>query len=511
VSVLCAEFITGVRVLLDVDATKLHDHPVLKNEKFSKIIFNFPHIGGKMKIHLNRALLKRFFQSASEMVTMEGRILVTLCKGQGGTRVDRPVRRWDDTWQVVEMAGHGNLVLVSVEQFRNDIFPKYTSVGYRGGGTAFHTDGALVHVFSKRELLYPSTEVETLLDLKDQVLQTNFGNVICESVYVAKYRNNPFQMEGSAVHYLNKQLKAFVETLCFKVRQISDADVPLHAELPTGGPVCHIDGQGFECSLRHSLLDIMDDVLKLWNQAADEIIMFPGVVFNAVGTDFSFPPLSCHVLLLGNELSGVIEQYIRRMLQKFKKDVTWLSVSHFENVEECSHKFTSGKNIFVKNNTLSDVTVKVAQEFSLALENSSESSFITVNLVHLDQLSELLFDIDNWRQLWARGSCVVFDKNIPMLKHSCFESLAYTHDICFSESPTFSVMKFYSILWQTAADIITNVEFLNLYESPYGWKSHCYRITYQSFDKALSKQKAFNVQETVIGKMLCVKLGVSIR
>jgi hypothetical protein len=346
--------------------------------------------------------------------------------------------------------------------------------------------------------------------LEDQTLQTKFGNITCGSVYGMKYRDNPFVMEGSAVHYLSEEFKTFVETACAKVRHISDTDIPLHTKLPAVGPVCYAEEQGFECSLRHSLLDVLDEVLKLWNQASDEIIVFPGLVFNEVGTDFSCPPLSCHVLLLGS-VCGVSEQYIRRLLQTFKKDVMYVSVSHCENLAEFGHSFNYGKNILIKNGISSDVTVKVAQEFSLTVEGSGELSCVSVSVVHLDQLSELLFDIGNWRQLWAPKSCVLFDNNIPFLSFACFESLAYTYDICFTESPAFSVDKFYSILWQTAADIITNVEFLNLYESPSGWRSHCYRITYQSFDKALSKQKAIDIQETVIGKMMCVKLGVSIR
>jgi GTP-binding protein len=504
-------FLAGVRVLLDVDATKLDEHFVLRYEQFSKIIFNFPHIGGKMKIHLNRVLLKNFFESASKLVTLDGRILVSLCKGQGGTKVDEPIRRWDDTWQVVEMAAYGELVLVSVKKFRNDMIPKYSSIGYRGGGSAFHIDGALVHVFSKREPLYPSMEVETLLQcLKSQVLRTKFGNIVSNSVYPMKYRNSPFEMEGSAMHYLSEQLKAFLETLCDKVRYISDADVPLHTELAVGGPVCYNDDQKVECSLRHSLFDVLDEVLKLWNEAHDKIIVFPGLIFNDLGADFSCPPLSCHILLLGDELSGVTEQCIKRMLKLFQKDAMYISVSHFEMAAEFNHRVTANKNIFI-NISQSEVPIEVAQEFSLTVENSGVSRHILASVINLDHLSKLLFDVNNWRQLWAQESHVVFDKNIPLLNHSCFESLAYTHDISFFESPAFSLAKFYGILWQIAGDIITNVEFLNMYQSPEGWRSLCYRITYQSFDKALSRTKAIRIQKDVIGKVLCAELGISIR
>lgn len=499
-------------MLLDVDATKLGDHSVLSNEKFSKIIFNFPHVGGKMKIHLNRALLKRFFQSSSELVTLEGRVLVSLCKGQGGTSIDKPVRRWDDTWQVVEMAAHGNLVLVCVEKFRNDIFPKYTSVGYRGGSSAFNIDGALVYVFSKREPLYPSLQVETLVQcLGGEVLQTNFGNFVCQSVYNIKYRNSPFEMKGSAVHYLCEQLKTFAETIYARVRHISDVDVPLHTELPSGGPLCYNEGQGFECSLRHSLLDVLDQVLQLWKQASDDVIMFPGLVFNNMGTDFYCPPLSCHVLLLGHEFQDVTEHYLRRMLDTCKKGAMYISVADLKTAAEFQYRFTSGKDVFIRNDKLSHKPVKVAQEFSFTVESRGGFTCTSLAVIYLDKLSELLFDIDNWRQLWARESNVVLNENIPLFKHSCFDSRAYTFDICFSESSKFSVVEFYNILWQVAADIIIDVEFLNVYESPAGWRSYCYRITYQSFERALSREKAIIIHEAVIGRVLCVKLEVSIR
>ena len=68
-------------------------------------MFNFPHIGGKMKIHKNRELLFNFFKSSSKKLTNYGTICVSLCEGQSGTSVDKP-RVWNDTWQLINQSSN---------------------------------------------------------------------------------------------------------------------------------------------------------------------------------------------------------------------------------------------------------------------------------------------------------------------------------------------------------------------------------------------------------------------
>ena len=51
----------GIEVFYEVDATALHTNQNINQRKFDNLVFNFPHIGGKSKIDLNRTLLKEFF------------------------------------------------------------------------------------------------------------------------------------------------------------------------------------------------------------------------------------------------------------------------------------------------------------------------------------------------------------------------------------------------------------------------------------------------------------------
>ncbi|XP_063850295.1 uncharacterized protein LOC135094256 isoform X1 [Scylla paramamosain] len=142
----------GVKVVLGVDATRLHLHPVIRHLRFTHIVFNFPHVGGKMRIDLNRKLLREFFQSAVEVLECGGHVVVTLCGGQAGVPPDPVVRRWDDSWKVVLMASYADLVLRSIQKFSPDSFPGYTATGYRSLEKTFCQDGALMFMFQVCEL-----------------------------------------------------------------------------------------------------------------------------------------------------------------------------------------------------------------------------------------------------------------------------------------------------------------------------------------------------------------------
>ena len=71
------------------------------------------------------------FLSAADAIHPSGSVCVTLCKGQGGTPMDQPIRLWADSWQVVAMATYADLVLCKVEPFDAHLYSAYSATGYR--------------------------------------------------------------------------------------------------------------------------------------------------------------------------------------------------------------------------------------------------------------------------------------------------------------------------------------------------------------------------------------------
>lgn len=71
------------------------------------------------------------FFSARKVLEDHGHIFVTLCRGQGGTEIEKTKRKWCDTWQVVSLAASASLILTRVKFFDAKEFETYECTGFR--------------------------------------------------------------------------------------------------------------------------------------------------------------------------------------------------------------------------------------------------------------------------------------------------------------------------------------------------------------------------------------------
>ncbi|XP_072049649.1 ferredoxin-fold anticodon-binding domain-containing protein 1 homolog [Amphiura filiformis] len=217
----------GAEVLYGIDATKLHEMAALQGKKFDAIIFNFPHIGRKASIKMNRQLLKDFFISCSHLLSGNGRVLVSLCNGQGGTPVDSPQREWNNSWQIVAMATYGSFILTEAMPFTSAFPGEYSNTRYRGQNKGFHADGAVTHIFEKG---LPLTLLYTKLN-QVTVTATAQGNGTC-SVQLPDelnhFKNRHLLNEtGHPLHQFTSQLISQLRAQVPDLQELPSSSLPL--------------------------------------------------------------------------------------------------------------------------------------------------------------------------------------------------------------------------------------------------------------------------------------------
>ena len=116
----------GVTVKGRVDATNLRE---TVGGKFDSIIWNFPHTGTgpRPKIAANhRRLLNKFFASAREVITLNGKVYVTMKK-----------TRYYKSWRIEEQANDQGFELAGstvkeIEDFQR-AYPGYTPIMTKSG------------------------------------------------------------------------------------------------------------------------------------------------------------------------------------------------------------------------------------------------------------------------------------------------------------------------------------------------------------------------------------------
>ncbi|XP_075377329.1 ferredoxin-fold anticodon-binding domain-containing protein 1 isoform X2 [Mycteria americana] len=516
----------GAEVVFSVDCTKLKDYFLPEKREFDCIYFNFPHCGRKAGVVKNRELLAHFFHSSAEVLTEEGEVHVALCNGQGGTPADQPRREWHNSWQIVAVAAGAGFILSNVHPFKAETIHGYKCTGYRG----FLELNSNHPVRTVKEKL--TAELSQAFPLQDidycvSLLHQGHLNGVCHS--------NIFWiiLSPEETQSTEEMSNGLANAVSFShVDFCRDTDKNGWVNVQEG---CHISKQ---YCLRPSLLPYAQAVIQRGAFSPGTLHVLSGPVFRkCLITPYSVPVFHEMVLVCASN-RGTENSCIQMLVNNIKTSIHSLhqTVSSFKlniNLQEAMSFETTELNDFAAfESQLGKIQYFICMEIDtsgscekgscVGIIRTAHYELVSSELVvvfaslNLDLLAMLICGISDWRMLWT--SDTRFLSQFPRGELRLFKSFSlyppsYVHDVSFwvPDGEQFDEVAFHTIARRVSGEMVISIQLIDSFQqSETGRKSLCYRLTFQSCDKALSRQEVAEMQ-LLFRKEINQRLHVTLR
>ncbi|XP_051494272.1 ferredoxin-fold anticodon-binding domain-containing protein 1 [Apus apus] len=563
----------GAEVLFSVDCTNLKDYFLAEKGEFDSIYFNFPHCGRKAGVVKNRELLARFFHSSAELLAEEGEVHVALCNGQGGTPADQPRREWHNSWQIVAVAAGAGFILSEVHPFKAETIHGYKCTGYRSQDKSFCVEGALNHIFTRSTPLPCFKPVAYRTELENQTVYFQVPQVLVDKIdrgFLELNSNHPvrtvkekltaeldqaFQLQNTdcCLPLLHRgHLSGVCHSNLFVII-LSPEETPSTEEVANEALFPQVDfcrdtdksgwAQG-ECHLseeyylRPSLLPYAQAIIQRGTFVPGILTVLSGPVFRkCLITPYSMPVFheilfacavnrgtesSCIQMLVNNMKTSI--HSLHQTVSSSKLSLSLQEATSFETTE--LNDFAAFESqlsqvqyfICVDTDTLGSCergfcvgVVRIARD-----ELTSSDLVVVLASLNLDLLAMLICGIPDWRMLWTPDTR--FLQQFPRGELRLFKSFSlyppsYVHDVSFwlPDGERFDEVAFHTIARQVSGETVVSIQLIDSFQrAETGLKSLCYRLTFQSCDRALSRQEVAQMEQR-FRKEIAQRLGVTLR
>ncbi|XP_025018705.1 ferredoxin-fold anticodon-binding domain-containing protein 1 isoform X1 [Python bivittatus] len=544
----------GAEVYFSVNCTKLKEYflPAVRN--FDRIYFNFPHCGKKAGIKKNRELLAKFFCSCADVLAEKGEIHVALCRGQGGTPADHPVREWHNSWQVVEMAAEAGFILSGIQPFNIRDAGGYKCTGYRNQDKAFCIEGAVNHIFTQSMPFLHSRPLICEVELEGKIVPCQVPQIFLDKInrnYLdinSKHpvrtineklidelgRSFPVQKVNSSLPLVYEHSSAspsaadilWMVPVAKRHSKIKSMATKSDTEmfLPSGFPNWEGTDQDRDLSwtlgqyyLRPSLLIFLHSIIKQTDFSSRTLLALSGLAFKKCKLSAHVPPIfheAIFVCAVKKDL-GDAQLLIKNLTDTLN---SLLQSSGFKLNSLNQEPEASPQNTFLSSSELFLHTPKYGVTVScegfdsgikelcvgtistIPWQPSSVNQEIVCISLNLDLLAMCICRISDWRMLWTsdeRFANQFAGGHLGLFQNFSLHPPTYVHDISFwvPETETFNETQFHAIARCVSLETVVSAQLLDSFQHPgTAQTSLCYRLVYQSCDKALDRHQVAAMQ-----------------